>query len=79
MLLDLSMPDVEEASGRDSERLVRIAEGYKAKSVHQGAVENLAELALDKLSATTSDPGHLQSIKYDDVQLAGLLGRGVSA
>ncbi|CAM6064240.1 unnamed protein product [Sphagnum tenellum] len=75
MLLDLSMPDVEEASGRDSERLVRIAEGYKAKSVHQGAVEKLAELALDKLSATTSDPGHLQSIEYDDVQLAGFLGK----
>jgi serine/threonine protein kinase len=76
MPLDLSMPDVEEASRRDAERLVRIVEGYKAKSVPQGAVEKLAELALDKLSATTSDPGHLQFIEYDDVQLAGFLGRG---
>ncbi|CAK9859116.1 unnamed protein product [Sphagnum jensenii] len=74
--LDLSMPDVEEASRRDTERLFRIVEGYKAKSVSQGDVEKLAELALDKLSATTSDPGHLPSIEYDDVQLAGFLGRG---
>jgi len=76
MTLDLSMPDVEEASRRDTERLFRIVEGYKAKSAPQGPVEKLAELALDKLSATTSDPGHLQSIEYDDVQLAGFLGRG---
>jgi tRNA A-37 threonylcarbamoyl transferase component Bud32 len=74
--LDLSTPDVEEASRRDSESLFRIVERYKAKSVPQGAVEKLAELALDKLSATTSDPGHLQSIEYDDVQLAGFLGKG---
>jgi len=71
MPLDFSMPDVEETSRRDAQRLVRIVEGYKAKSVPQGAVEKLAELALDKLSGTTSDPGHLQSIEYDDVQLAG--------
>ncbi len=76
MPLDLSMPDVEEGSRRDTERLFRIVEGYKAKSVPHGAVETLAELALDKLSATMSDPGHLQSIEYDDVQLAGFLGRG---
>ncbi|CAM6018529.1 unnamed protein product [Sphagnum balticum] len=76
MPLDLSMPDVEEASRRDTERLLRIVEGYKAKSVPQGAVEKLAELALDKLSATTSDAGQLRSIEYDDVQLAGFLGRG---
>jgi serine/threonine protein kinase len=76
MPLDLSMPDVEEASRRDTERLFRIVEGYKAKSVPEGAVEKLAELVLDKLSATTSDPGHLQSIEYDDVQLADFLGRG---
>jgi len=75
--LDLSTPDVEEASRRDSESLFRIVEGYKAKSVPQGAVEKLAELALDKLAPTTSDPGHLQSIEYDDVQLAGgVLGMG---
>ncbi len=67
--LDLSTPDVEEASRRDSESLFRIVEGYRAKSVPQGAVEKLAELALDKLSATTSDLGHLQFIEYDDVQL----------
>jgi hypothetical protein len=76
MPLDLSMPDVEEGSRRDTERLFRIVEGYKAKSVPHGAVEKLAELALNKLSATMSDPGHLQSIEYDDVQLAGFLGRG---
>jgi hypothetical protein len=76
MPLDLSMPDVEEASRSDTERLFRIVEGYKAKSVPQGAVEKLAELAVDKLSATTSYPRHLRSIEYDDVQLAGFLGRG---
>jgi hypothetical protein len=76
MPLDLSMPDVEEAFRRDAERLVRIVEGYKAKSVPLGAVEKLAEFALDKLSATTSGLGHLQLIEYDDVQLGNLLGRG---
>jgi serine/threonine protein kinase len=76
MPLDLSMPDVEEAFRRDAERLVRIVEGYKAKSVPHGAVEKLAEFALDKLSATTSGLGHLQLIEYDDVQLGDLLGRG---
>ncbi|KAH9549279.1 hypothetical protein CY35_10G009600 [Sphagnum magellanicum] len=74
--LDLSTPDVEEASRRDSESLFRIVEGYRAKSIPQGAVEKLAELALDKLSATTSDLGHLQFIEYDDVQLGNFLGPG---
>jgi serine/threonine protein kinase len=74
--LDLSTPDVEEASRRDSESLFRIVEGYRAKSVPQGAMEKLAELALDKLSVTTSDLGHLQFIEYDDVQLGNFLGRG---
>jgi hypothetical protein len=74
--LDLSMPDVEEVSRRDSESLFRIVEGYRAKSVPQGAVEKLAELALDKLSATTSDLGHLQFIEYEDLQFEDFLGLG---
>jgi len=74
--LDLSTPDVEVASRRDSESLFRIVEGYRAKSIPQGTVEKLAELALDKLSATTSDLGHLQFIEYDDVQLGNFLGSG---
>jgi len=77
--LHLSRPDVEEASQRDIESLFRIVEGYRAKSVSQGAVEKLAELALDKLSATTSDLGHLQLIEYDDVQLEEFLGNGSGA
>jgi serine/threonine protein kinase len=77
--LDLSTPDVEKASRRDTESLFRIVEGYRAKSVPQGAVEKLAELALDKLSATTSDLGHLQLIEYDDVQLGNFLGGGAGA
>jgi hypothetical protein len=74
--LDLSTPDVEEASRRDSERLFRIVEGYKAKSVPQGAVEKLAEYVLRKLRATNSDHGYLHSIEYDDVIPVGFLGSG---
>jgi serine/threonine protein kinase len=74
--LDLSTPDVEEASRRDSESLFRIVEGYRAKSVPQGAVEKLAEYVLRKLRATNSDHGYLHSIEYDDVKLLSLLGRG---
>jgi serine/threonine protein kinase len=74
--LDLSTPDVEEASRRDSESLLRIVEGYKAKSVPQGAVEKLAEYVLRKLRATNSDHGYLHSIEYDDVKLKKLLGEG---
>jgi tRNA A-37 threonylcarbamoyl transferase component Bud32 len=74
--LDLSTPDVEEASRRDSESLFRIVECYKAKSVPQGAVEKLSEYVLRKLRATNSDHGYLHSIEYDDVGLVGYLGKG---
>jgi len=77
--LDLSTPDVEEAARRDSESLFRIVEGYKAKSVPQGAVEKLAEYVLRKLSATNSDHGYLHSIEYDDVNLVSFLGKGAFA
>jgi len=74
--LDLSTPDVEEASQRDIESLRSAVESYKTTSYPQGHVTKLAEYVLEKLRATNSDPGHLHLIEYDDVELGTFLGKG---
>jgi len=77
--LDLSTPDVEEASQRDIESLRSAVESYKTTSCPQGDVTKLAEYVLRKLRATNSDRGYLHSIEYDDVKLVGYLGKGAFA
>jgi hypothetical protein len=74
--LDLSTPDVEEASQRDMESLCSAVQSYKTTSYPQGDVTKLAEYVLEKLRATNSDHGHLHSIEYDDVKLRDFLGKG---
>ncbi len=60
--LDLSTPEVEEASQRDIESLRSAVESYQTTSYPQGDVTKLAEYVLEKLRATNSDHGHLQSM-----------------
>jgi serine/threonine protein kinase len=74
--LDLSTPDVEEASQRDIESLRSAVERYQTTSYTQGYVTKLAEYVLEKLRATNSDHGHLHLIEYDDLRLVGYLGKG---
>jgi serine/threonine protein kinase len=74
--LDLSTPDVEEASQRDMESLRSAVEIYKTTSYPQGDVTKLAEYVLEKLRATNSDHGHLHLIEYDDVKLRDFLAKG---
>jgi hypothetical protein len=61
-ILDLSTPDVNNASQRDIESLRSAVEIYKTTSYPQGDVTKLAEYVLEKLRATNSDHGHLQSL-----------------
>jgi len=74
--LDLSTPDVEEASQRDIESLRSAVESYKTTSYPRGDVTKLAEYVLEKLRATNSDHGHLHLIEYDDVKVGNFLGSG---
>jgi serine/threonine protein kinase len=74
--LDLSRPDVEEASERDIESLRSVLESYKTTSCPQGDVTKLAEDVLRKLRATNSDHRYLHSIECDDVQRGDYLGKG---
>jgi hypothetical protein len=75
-ILDLSTPDVNNASQRDIDSLRSAVESYKTTSYPQGDVTKLADYVLEKLRATNSDHGHLHLIEYDDVKLGDFLGKG---
>ncbi|KAH8949081.1 hypothetical protein BDL97_10G011900 [Sphagnum fallax] len=75
-ILDLSTPDVNDASQRDIDSLRSAVESYKTTSYPQGDVTKLADYVLEKLRATNSDHGHLHLIEYDDVKLGDFLAKG---